>query len=151
VRVLEIVTRTSGCWWLTDSGYFRVTTHTRRTWGPNIIQVAFPASSPGERVESAAWESYLELDFMRCVVVDRSIQYSRECLFLSWFLSGSVGSVFVLFCGILGHSYAQATYLRWCQDWGASTSAPRSSVLSLSHRLNFFLLRSCLCQICGRT
>jgi hypothetical protein len=93
-------------WWLTDSGDFRVTTHARRTWGPNIIQVAFSASSsPGERVESAAWESYLELDFMRSVVVDHSIQYSRECLFRSWFLSGRVGSVFVLFwffCGILG-------------------------------------------------
>jgi hypothetical protein len=106
VRVVEIVTRTSGCWWLTDSGDFRVTTHTTRTWVPNIIQVAFSASSPpGERVDLAAWESYLELDFMRSVVVDHSIQYSRECLFRSWFSSGRVGSVFVLFCffcGILG-------------------------------------------------
>jgi hypothetical protein len=100
------VTRTSGCWWLTDSGDFRVTTHTRRTWGPNIIQVAFSASSsPTERVESAAWESYLELDFMHSVVVDHPIQYSRECLFRCWFLTRRVGSVFVLFrffCGILG-------------------------------------------------
>jgi hypothetical protein len=104
-RVVEIVRRTSGCWWLTDSGDFRVTTHARRTWGPNIIQVAFSASSsPRERVESAAWESYLELDFMRSVVVDHSIQYSRECLFRSWFLSGGGGFCVccVLFCGILG-------------------------------------------------
>lgn len=143
-------------WWLTDSGDFRVTTHARRTWGPNIIQVAFSASSsPGERVESAAWESYLELDFMRSVVVDHSIQYSRECLFRSWFLSGGGGFCvcFVLFCFAVywAHSYAQAAYLRWCQDWGPSTSAPRSSVLSPSHLFRFFLLLSCLCQICGRT